>query len=108
MLWRFVRSLDVLKTTCSPNSPAANPMSYRLLSAIALLAAAFFVVLATIVAVFRVVYEDQSWVASLVLLVIIVQVQNIMSALQFTKNFFPAMEKLVHGLDLLFRSPNQI
>ena len=88
MLWRFVRSLDVLKTTCWPTT-AARPMSYRLLWASALLSAAFLVVIATVVAVARIAFEEQSWVSSLVLLVTIVQVQDMISRLQFTnKSFF--------------------
>ena len=88
MLWRFVRSLDVLKTTCWPATAAARPMSYRLLWAIALLSAAVLVVVATIVAVARIAYQEQSWAASLVLLVTIVQVQHMLSMLQFTNKSF--------------------
>ena len=104
MLWRFVRSSDALKTTCWPAPTAATrPKSYRLLSAITLLSVALLLVIATIVAVARIAYEEQSWVAYLVLIVTIVQVQIAMSALQFIKILFPAMEELVYGLDLLFR-----
>ena len=88
MLWRFVRSLDVLKTTCWPTT-AARPMSNRLLWASALLSAAILVVVATVVALARIAFEEQSWVSSLVLLVTIVQVQDMISRLQFTnKSFF--------------------
>ena len=63
-------------------------MSYRLLWAIALLSAALLVVIATIAAVAWIAYEEQSWVAALVLLVTIVQVQDIISMLQFTNKSF--------------------
>ena len=87
MLWRFVRSFDVLKTSCRP-ATAARPMSYLLLLAIALLLAAVLLVIATIVAVARIAYQEQSWAASLVLLVTIIQVQDMKSMLQFTKKSF--------------------
>ena len=104
MLWRFVRSLDVVKTTRWADA-ADSPMSYyRILWATTLLSSAVLVVIATITAVARIAYEEHSWAAFVVLLVTIIQVEDKIPMLQFThKSFFTAMEKLVHGLDLLFR-----
>ena len=90
MLWRFVRSLEVLKAACWPTTDAAATpkISCRIFLATTLLLSAVVVVIATIVAVARIAYEEQSWAASLVLIVTIVQVQELISMLQFTKYLF--------------------
>ena len=84
MLWRFVRSLDVVKTTRWADA-ADSPMSYyRILWATTLLSSAVLVVIATIIAVARIGYEEQSLVAFVILLVTIIQVEDVISMLQFT------------------------
>ena len=92
MLWRFVRSLEVLKAACWPTTTtaaAATPKtSCRIFLATTLLLSAVLVLIATIVAVARIAYEEQSWAASLVLIVTIVQVQKLISMLQFHKTSF--------------------
>ena len=83
MLWRFVRSLDVLKTTHWANAASSPMSSYRILWATTLLLSAFLVVIATIIAVARIAYEEQSMIAFVILLVTIIQVENVISMLQF-------------------------
>ena len=81
MLWRLVRSLDVLKTT-HWNAATSSPMSYyRILWAATLLLSAVLVVIATIIAVARIAYEEQSLVAFVILLVTIIQVEDVISML---------------------------
>ena len=71
-LWRFVRFLDVLKT--SYYATAGGTISYRQLFSTVLLSSAILVVIAAIVAIARIASQEQSWIASIVLLATIIQV----------------------------------
>ena len=84
MLWRFVRSLDVLKTTRWADAGDSPMSSYWILWATTLLSSAVLVVIATITAVARIAYEEQSLVAFVILLVTIIQVEDVISMLKFT------------------------
>ena len=83
MLWRFVRSLDVLKTTRWAAATSSPMSAYRILWTTTLLSSAVLVVIATIIAVARIAYEEQSLVAFVVLLVTIIQVEKIIPIFQF-------------------------
>ena len=71
-LWRFVRFLDILKT--SHYATAGSTISYRQLFSTVLLSSAILVVIAAIVAIARIASQEQSWIASIVLLATITQV----------------------------------
>ena len=71
-LWRFVRFLDVLKT--SYYATAGGTISYRQLFSTVLLSSAILVAIAAIVAIARIASQEQSWIASIVLLATIIQV----------------------------------
>ena len=67
-LWRFVRFLDILKTSHYAT------ISYRQLFSTVLLSSAILVAIAAIVAIARIASQEQSWIASIVLLATITQV----------------------------------
>ena len=67
-LWRFVRFLDILKTSHYAT------ISYRQLFSTVLLSSAILVAIAAIVAIARIASQEQSWIASIVLLATIIQV----------------------------------
>ena len=71
-LWRFVRFLDILKT--SHYATAGGTISYRQIFSTVLLSSAILVAIAAIVAIARIASQEQSWIASIVLLATITQV----------------------------------
>ena len=71
-LWRFVRFLDILKT--SHCATAGVSISYQKLFSTVLLSSAILVAIAAIVAIARIASQEQSWIASIVLLATIIQV----------------------------------